>query len=122
VSGLTFTDGAVRCRVGDYLLQDAGDGWRVFRVQDYVALERLVVLLRDDEPDELIPELPEGVGPTYRGPHVLLAAYSERFSSREAAAAAVEDGALGEALDGVCRPLAAFPAATTRVARAAGAR
>jgi hypothetical protein len=114
---VTFPDDAVRCRVGDHLIQRDAEGWRVFRVQDYVALERLVVLLRDDVPDELLPELPEGVGPAYPGPHLLLLAYAARFESSEAAHAAIRDGALGDAQERVCRALSEFPAATTDVAR-----
>jgi hypothetical protein len=116
VSDVTFPDDAVRCSVGDHLIQQDGDTWRVFGVEDYVALSRLVVLMRGDEPDELLPELPEGVGPAYPGPHLLLTAYATRFDSREAAEAALGD--LGEAVERVCRALSEFPAATTTVVRA----
>lgn len=117
MSKLTFPPGAVRCLVGDHLIERTDDRWRVFRVDDYVAVERLLVLTRDGEPDELIAETPDGAAPRYAGPHLLLTAYSERFESSAAARAAITDQALGEAQAGVCRALSEFPAATTEVVR-----
>jgi hypothetical protein len=117
VPDVTFPEDAVRCSVGDHLIQHDGGTWRVYGVEDYVALSRLVVLMRGDEPDQLLPELPEGVGPAYPGPHLLLSAYPTRFDSREAAEAALGD--LGEAMERVCRALSEFPAATTQVVRGA---
>jgi hypothetical protein len=118
VPEVTLPEGSVRCLAGDHLIERAGDRWRVFRVQDFVTVERLEVLMRDGEPEELVPEMPDGIGPAYRGPHLLLTAYAERFADRDAARAAITSEALGEAQDRVCRALAEFPAETTDVVRA----
>ena len=76
-----------------------------------------MTLLRDDEPVELVDELPDGVAPAYEGPQLLLTAYARRFESPEAASAALAAGELGEGVPGVLRPLAGFPSASTLVLR-----
>jgi hypothetical protein len=108
----------VRCDVGDHLVRCEGDEWRVFHVEDYVALTRLVVLKRGDEPVDLTPELPDSVQPAYAGPRLMLTLYDERFADRADAVQAIADGTLGTAIGPVCRPLADFPAATTEIVRA----
>ncbi len=116
---MTLPDDTVRCEAGDHLLQRAGGSWRVFLVQDYVALTRLVVLKRGDEPVGVIEEMPDAVPPRYTGVHLLLTTYQRDFESREAARAAIAGGALGAAVENVCRALTDFPAATTEVVRRA---
>ena len=110
---MKFPDGAVRCEPGDHLLHEG----RLFEVRDIVALSRLVVLLRGDEPVDLVDELPDGRPPAYAGPHLLLRAYGGRFDDREAVSAAIAQRALGDGIEPVCRPLTDFPAATTDVVR-----
>ena len=114
---ITFPDGAVRCDVGDHLLEPSDGGWRAFLVEDFVALERLVVLRRDDDPVYLVPELPDGVAPLHGGAHVMLTAFERRFSDPGEARSAIEAGALGDGVEHVCRPLAELQAATTEVVR-----
>jgi hypothetical protein len=109
-----FPDGAVRCEPGDHLLHEG----RLFEVRDIVALSRLVVLLRGDEPVDLVGELPDGTPPAYAGPHLLLRVYERRFDDREAASTAIAQRAFGDGTDPICRPLTDFPAATTDVIRA----
>jgi hypothetical protein len=112
-----FPDGTVRCEAGDHLLRRADGGWQVYRVQDVVALTRLVVLKRGDEPVDLVPELPDSVNPAHDGPHLLLAAHERLFDDREDALSAIADRSLGDGVDGICRALAEFPVATTDVVR-----
>jgi hypothetical protein len=110
----------VRCDVGDHLVRAEGDDWQVLRVEDFVALTRLVVLKRGEEPVDLTPELPDSVSPAHEGPHLLLTLYERRFDDKSDAVQAIADGTLGSAVGAVgavCRPLTAFPAATTDVVR-----
>jgi hypothetical protein len=112
---MRLPDDTVRCDVGDHLLQSNGDGWQVARVDDVVALTRLVVLKRGDEPVDVVFESPDSVDPAYPGPHLLITTYAQRFADAESAAAAIRDGLLGNGVADVCRPLTAFPTATTTV-------
>jgi hypothetical protein len=112
---MRLPDDTVRCQPGDHLLTQAGGGWVLSKVQDFVAVARLVWLMRGDEPVELIEELPDGVGPAYDGAHLLLTVYQQRFDTREAALAALANGQLGDGTSGVCRALVDFPAARTEV-------
>ena len=112
---MRLPDDTVRCNVGDHLLQSTGDGWRVARVDDVVALTRLVVLTRGDEPVDLVSESPDSVDPAYPGPYLLLTTHAQLFADAESAAAAIRDGVLGNSVADVCRPLTAFPTATTKV-------
>lgn len=117
---MTLPDDTVRCDVGDHLLQRADGAWRAFRVADVVALTRLVVLKRGDEPVDLVEEMPDGVDSAYSGAHLLLTAYERRFDDREDVLSAIADGTLGDGIDCVCRALADFPVATTEVIRVSG--
>jgi len=117
---MTLPGDSVRCDVGDHLLRRADGGWHAYRVQDVVALTRLLVLKRGDEPVDVVPEMPDGVDPAYSGAHLLLTAYERRFDGREDALAAIAGQTLGDGVDRVCRGLAEFPVATTEVVRGDG--
>jgi hypothetical protein len=110
---MTLPEGTVRCRPGDHLLRQRGDDWVLALMHDYVRVTRLVALMRDEVPVDLVDESPEGVAPRYDGPHLWLTEW--RFARREDALAALRDGTPGAGVEGVCRPLADFPAATTDV-------
>lgn len=110
-----------QCAAGDYLLFRAADGrWKVFRVEDFVRLARLLPLRPDggttaafiDEGTAL-----DSVAPAYGGgePYVLLTSFDGDFSSSDEAAHAVESAALRIGATGLARRLGEFPAVVTVV-------
>ncbi len=110
------------CDVGDYLLRpDVHDRWKVFLIEDFVRLVRLLPLRLNGGPlsgfiDEGITL--DSISPAYCGQtHLLLTMFEADFASENEARRAVESKALGRQLSGVVRPLGDFSKATSIVLR-----
>jgi hypothetical protein len=115
---LMFPPDAVECRQGDYLVQRLAAGtWSVARVDDLVALSRLIPF----EPRgsrEVIEEahVRDSVRPAWDGEiHLLVTAFPERFGSEAEAVAAIRSGELGDGVSPLCLSAAGFSQSDTRV-------
>jgi hypothetical protein len=108
---------SVRCQPGDYLLrEEAGAGVTVHRVEDVVALLRLVPY----GTDELVAEhdVLDSEPARYQGEvHLLLTAFAPVPGSLQEAASAVDAGDLVVREHGLCRDTREFPRSRTRVHR-----
>lgn len=115
--GHALPPGAIDPRAGDFVVRPADGGFEVLHVDDVVALTRLVALegerrfldegpLRDSEP------------PAYEGEIFVLArGYDARFTSADAAIAAIDAGSVGAARERVCVPVRDLPESSVRVHR-----
>ena len=112
-----FPPGAVECRRGDHLLREEPDGrWRVYRVRDIVALERLVPSLTQPVALRSEADLLDSMAPAYAGEiYLLVDALEPGFGTVEEAVQALRTGPLSECVSSLLQPAAAFPAASTHV-------
>jgi hypothetical protein len=112
-----FPDGAVRCAQGDLLVHTGDDGrFRVSRVDDLVALRRLVPLDADtvfEEGSVLDSRAPAYLDEIY----LLLTEFGRDHGSADDAREAIAAGALGPGIDGRIRAVRAISAAVTEVVR-----
>lgn len=106
-----FPADSVECKVGDYLLCLQPDTrWHVYRVDDIVAVRRLVPSATS--PVTLSPEdtLLDSLAPAYFGAVYLLLTFFDPVSGDEAAARqAIRNKLLGEHLRGLLRSARDFP-------------
>jgi hypothetical protein len=120
MSNVTFKlpSGAVNCRSGDYLLQQTGAYvWKVFRVQELIALSRLLPIGGRDatefleERHAMDSQKPLGMDEI----HVLLTVFAAAFNSEKAAIQAIDVETLGASVSLVCFDIRRFPADNTTI-------
>jgi hypothetical protein len=88
---------AARCKRGDRLAHLEAGRWKIYQVEDFVLLDRLVEIGADDEV------------------HVLLTAFEPGLASADEALHAAEHGELDTRSERVIRKLADFRDSETRV-------
>lgn len=113
--------GAVHCGRGAHIAHRDAGRWTVYRVDDFVRLDRLVPLNPDGSGFIEEQHLRDSVRPAYAGEvHVLLTGYTRELASLDEALRAVERGDLGPAIEGLSRKLSSFRDDDTHVIARAG--
>lgn len=106
-----FPADSIECKVGDYILAPRKDmQWQVFRVDDILALRRLVATAT--QPLFLVPEdtLLDSMKPAYFGEvHLLLTVFDPVFADEAAAREAIRQGTLNERMHGLLHCVGEFP-------------
>jgi hypothetical protein len=114
-----FPADGIECLAGDYLLcPQAGAEWQVCRVDDILAIERLVASAT--VPVILTPETTvlDSQTPAYFGEvHLLLTVFAPLFADEAAARQAIAQGTLTERVRGLLRGAREFPGDACRVVR-----
>ncbi|GGY40194.1 hypothetical protein [Pseudoduganella albidiflava] len=117
---MAFPAGAVECAEGDFIVHEqAGMQWHVYRVDDIVAMQRLLACAT--APVSLVPEsiLLDSVTPAYHGEvHLLLTAFDPVFPDPAAARHAILQGTLAERVHGLLRNARDFPKDACEVIKA----
>jgi len=112
-----FPPGALDCRPGDHVIRGSDRAWGVDRIEDVVALERLLPLGPRDSAS-LVPQgdLLDSAPPAYLDEvHLLVTVFDDVFSTAEEAAAAVEAGRLGGVQAPACVPAGRYTPANARI-------
>lgn len=108
---MNFPADAVECAAGDFIVHaQAGTRWHVYRVDDILAIERLLALAT--EPVSLVSEstVLDSVAPAYQGEvHLLLTAFDPVFADAAAARQAILQATLVERVRGLLRNARDFP-------------
>jgi len=114
---ISFPDGAVECRPGDYIVSQEADGrCRVYRVRDILALERLVPSLTRPMMLTAEPHMLDSMAPAYADEvYLLLDALDPAFGNFDEAVRAVQGGNLGTSMTDILRPAVDFPDTRTQV-------
>jgi hypothetical protein len=114
-----FPAGGIECLAGDYLLcPQAGAQWQVCRVDDILAIERLVASAT--VPVTLTPETTvlDSQTPAYFGEvHLLLTVFDPMFADEAGARQAIGKNTLSERVRGQLRGAREFPKDTCVVVR-----
>lgn len=121
--GYTFPAGGVECMAGDYILSpQAPTGWQVCRVDDILAIERLVASATVPVTLTLETTLLDSATPAYFGEvHLLLTVFDPVFADEAAARQAVGQGSLVERMRGLLRRARDFPGDGCKVVAAGDA-
>lgn len=116
---LTFPEGAAVCAAGDYLIRrEADKSWRAYRVEDLLAVQRLVPIQTD--PSSLMVEehLLDSMAPAYFNEvQLLLTAFEPAFADEAGASRAIDNQTLTERETGLLRSARAFTPTSCRVVR-----
>jgi hypothetical protein len=114
-----FPADGIECLAGDYLLCPQTDAqWQVCRVEDILAIERLVASAT--VPVTLTPETTvlDSQMPAYFGEvHLLLTVFDPVFADEAGARQAIGQGTLTERVRGLLRGAREFPRDACRVVR-----
>lgn len=117
---MNFPADAVECAAGDFIIHArAGPQWHVYRVDDILAIERL--LAAATSPVSLLPEstVLDSVAPAYQGAvHLLLTSFDPVFGDAAAAREAIPQGTLVERVRGLLRNASDFPRDACEVVKA----
>jgi len=101
---------SVACSVSNYIVMKVKPaGWSVFKVQAIVLINRLVQ--RKAGSTEFVEEINDhwsSVPQGWHQIHVIVEAFSQQYDTEQSAVRAVGAHALGDSIEGVCRPISFF--------------
>lgn len=114
---IAFSKGSVVCAGGDYLIcHRAGEGWKVYRVEDLLLVKRLVPLLTDPPALLIEEQMLDSMTPAYANEvQLLVTVFDSTFDDESAALQAIHDQTLTERSRGLLRPAREFPGSDCRV-------